>query len=93
MSRRFAGVGVHIRSARLREMLAGAPPVADESIDVPFALAATEFKREQRRARQRRARHRAAQVALMLGLVLAALNLLALFGYAFVTLALHGTEL
>src|SRR5574337_766957 len=89
MSRRFAGVGVNIPAARLREMMAGAPLASDESIDVNFALAATEIKREQRLARLKRTQRRAVQWLIIAGVVLAALNLLICMGYVFVSLALH----
>lgn len=89
MSRRFADVGVCIPAARLREITAGAPFRCNESVDVNFALAATEIKREQRLARARRARYRAIHALIVAGLVLAALNLLICIGYAFISLALH----
>jgi hypothetical protein len=89
MSRRFAGVGVSIPAARLRAITAGAPPASDEFVDVNFALAATEMRREQRLARVRRSRRRAMRWLLVAGLFLAALNLLICMAYTFVTLALH----
>lgn len=89
MSRRFADVGVCIPAARLREITAGAPFTHSESVDVNFALAATEIMREQRLARARRTRHRAVHGLIVAGLVLAALNLLICMGYAFISLALH----
>ncbi|OQZ93208.1 hypothetical protein [Mycolicibacter algericus] len=89
MSRRFAGVGVQIPAARLREMMAGAPPASAESIDYTFALAATAIQREQRLARARRNRRRLVQLLIIAGLTLAALNLLICMGYLFVSLALH----
>lgn len=70
-------------------MMAGAPLASDESIDVNFALAATELKREQRLARVKRAQRRAVHWFIVAGLVLAALNLLICMGYVFVSLALH----
>ncbi|HEX7323427.1 MAG TPA: hypothetical protein VF299_10970 [Mycobacterium sp.] len=89
MSRRFAGVGVCIPAARLREILAGAPSGPDESVDVNFAFAATEIKRTDRLARARRTRRRVVHWLVVAGLILAALNLLVLMGYAFIILALH----
>ncbi|MEZ0381887.1 hypothetical protein [Mycobacterium sp. pW045] len=89
MNRRFAGVGVQIPAARLREMMAGAPPASAESIDYTFALAATAIQREQRMARARRNRRRLVHALIVAGLMLAALNLLICMGYVFVSLALH----
>lgn len=89
MSRRFADVGVCIPAARLREITAGAPLRPAESVDVNFALAATEIRREQRLARAKRTRARLIQWLIVAGLVLAALNLLICIGYGFVVLALH----
>jgi hypothetical protein len=89
MSRHFADVGVTIPAARLRAITAGAPFASDEFVDVNFALAATEMKREQRLARVRRSRRRAARWLLVAGLFLAALNLLVCMAYTFVRLALH----
>lgn len=89
MSRRFAGVGVQIPAARLREMTAGAPQAAAESVDYMFALVATATKREQRLARAQRNRRRLVHALIVAGLMLAALNLLICMGYVFVSLALH----
>ena len=89
MSRRFAGVGVTIPPARLREIMAGASLPSEESVDLNFALAATEIKRSDRHARARRARQRVVHWLLVAGLVVAALNLLICVGYGFISLALH----
>lgn len=89
MSRRFAGVGVQIPAARLRQMSSGAPPASSESVDYSFALAATEIIREQRLARARRNRRRLVHALIVAGLMLAALNLLICIGYLFIRLALH----
>jgi hypothetical protein len=93
MSRRFAGVGVKIPAARLREITAGAPFASDEEVDVNFALAATAIKHEQRLARLKRTQRRAISWLIIAGLVLAALNLLICMGYGFITLALHESPL
>ncbi|MBS9535263.1 hypothetical protein KIH27_16875 [Mycobacterium sp. M1] len=92
-SRRFASVGVRIPPARLREMIAGAPLASDESIDVTFAFAATELKREQRAARAKRARRRMTHLLVVSGLILAALNMLVCLGYVIIALALHDSPL
>lgn len=89
MSRRFAGVGVEIPAARLRALTAGEPPVADESINVSFALAATAVQREQRQSRSLRTRRRAVHLLIVAGLMIAALNVLICMGYVFISLALH----
>jgi len=89
MSRRFAGVGVQIPAARLRQMASGAPLASSESVDYTFALAATEIIREQRLARAKRNRRRLVQALIVAGLILAALNLLICIGYVFISLALH----
>lgn len=89
MSRRFAGVGVQIPAARLRQMAAGAPPASAESVDYTFALAATAIQREQRLARAQRNRRRLVHALIVAGLMVAALNLLICMGYVFISLALH----
>lgn len=89
MSRRFAGVGVQIPAARLREITAAAPLASAESVDYAFALAATAMQREQRLARGQRARRRLVHALIVAGLMLAALNLLICIGYVFISLALH----
>ncbi|HYB39350.1 MAG TPA: hypothetical protein VEF72_28925 [Mycobacterium sp.] len=89
MSRRFAGVGVGIPAARLQKIAAGAPAESNELVDVNFALAATEIKREERRAKLKRSQRRGIRWLMVAGLVLVALNLLLCMAYAFVSMALH----
>lgn len=89
LSRSFAGVGVRIPAARLRQMGAGAPLASSESIDCTFALAVTAIKREQRLARAQRNRRRLVHALIVAGLMVAALNLLICMGYVFISLALH----
>lgn len=89
MSRRFAGVGVKIPAARLRELIAGAPLAAEESIDVTFAFVAAELKREQRAGKFRRTRRRLVYLLIVAGLMIAALNLLVCMGYVIIRLALY----
>lgn len=93
LSRRFAGVGVQIPAARLREMAAGAPLASAEWIDYAFALTATALKDEQRLARSQRVRRRLVRALIVAGLMLVALNLLICMGYAFIGLALHESPL
>ncbi|MGH3961197.1 hypothetical protein [Mycobacterium sp.] len=89
MSRQFAGVGVGIPAARLREIAAGAPCASDEFVNVNFAIVATETKREERIAKFKRSRRRAVYWLIVSGMVLAALNLLLCMTYVFIILALH----
>ncbi|KKB98209.1 hypothetical protein [Mycolicibacter arupensis] len=89
MSRRFAGVGVHIPPARLRQLAVGAPPASTESVDYAFAVAATQIQQQQRLARARRNRRRLINALVVAGLMLAALNLLICMGYLFISLALR----
>ncbi|MGV0626299.1 hypothetical protein [Mycolicibacter minnesotensis] len=89
MSRRFADVGVRIPPDRLRRLSVGAPLVSAESVDYAFALAATEMRREQRLARAQRNRRRLVHVLIVLGLMVAALNLLICLGYVFICLVLR----
>ncbi|WP_074133108.1 hypothetical protein [Mycolicibacterium houstonense] len=51
MSRRFAGVGVGIGAARLREIASGAPAADAELDDVEFAVVAREFVHDERLAK------------------------------------------
>ena len=51
MSRRFAGVGVGIGAARLREIASGSPASAAELADVDVAVVASEFKHQERVAK------------------------------------------
>lgn len=89
MSRRFADVGVGIPAARLREISAGAPFVSDEFVDLNFALAAIDIKRQERDAKLKRTKRRAIRCLIVAGLVLAALNLLLCMAFVFASLALH----
>jgi hypothetical protein len=91
MSRRFAGVGVGISPARLREIVGGAPFAGAESVDVNFAIAATEFEREERIARFARMRRRVVHWLIFAGMVLVALHLLICMAYAFVSVVQHTT--
>jgi hypothetical protein len=89
MSRRFAGVGVGISPARLREIVAGAPFAGTESVDVNFAIAATEMQHDERIARFVRMRRRAVQWLVFAGMVLVALHLLICMAFAFVSVVQH----
>lgn len=76
MSRSFAGVGVAILPARLRQIAAGAAFANGELTQVEFALIATSIQRERRHTKFQRLRRRCIQWLLVAGLILAALNLL-----------------
>jgi hypothetical protein len=76
MSRHFAGVGVGIPAARLREIAAGAPVDSDEWVDVIFGLTASETKREERLAKIARTRRRGTYCLIVALMVLVALSVL-----------------
>lgn len=82
MSRRFAGVGVGIAAARLREIAAGAPASDVELVDVDFAVTASELRHEQRVAKFEHAKRECVR-----GLIVAGVGLLLLGFLLFVTLA------
>src|ERR1700677_4299260 len=73
LSRRFARVGITTPPDRLRQMLAGAPAAYAEVADFKFALIATQFKRDQFRARVRRMKRRGTRSLLFVGMVLVTL--------------------
>ncbi|MBV9513427.1 MAG: hypothetical protein JO280_05190 [Mycobacteriaceae bacterium] len=81
MSRSFAGAGVAIPPARLRQLAAGAPFASGELTAVRFALIAVGIERDDRRAKFERGRRRCVRWLLVAGLVLAALNLLVSMAY------------
>src|SRR5262245_4054436 len=83
MSRRFGHVGVAIPPARLRQISAGACPGEAELTDVSFALAATEFEREQRLAKLKRSQRQLMRWLIVAGLVLLLLNSLLCIAYLF----------
>jgi hypothetical protein len=81
MSRSFAGVGVAILPARLRQIADGAAFANGELTDITFAIIATEFQRKQRHTKFERVRRRCIWWLLVAGVVLVALNALILIGY------------
>ncbi|VBA57288.1 hypothetical protein LAUMK41_02386 [Mycobacterium attenuatum] len=89
ISRRFACVGVDIPVARLQAIAAGAPVASDELADIDFALIATKFTRENRRAALERGRRRCARWLLIAGVAMGELCLMALLGLVVLSLALH----
>ena len=89
LSRRFDGVGVTIPAARLRQISAGGCACEAEFVDVSFALAATEFQREERHAKRKRSQRRLMRWLIVGGLVLLLLNSLLCVAYLFLSLATH----
>jgi hypothetical protein len=93
LSRRFARVGITTPPDRLRQMLAGAPAADAEVADFNFALIATQFKRDQFRARVRRIKRRGARSLLFVGMVLVTLNFLFCMAWALFNLTLEAPPL
>jgi len=91
MSRHFAGVGVGIPAARLREIASGAPVDSDEWVDVIFGLTASEIKREERSAKIARSRRRGTHWLIVAGMVLVALNALLCMACALLTFMEHAS--
>jgi hypothetical protein len=81
MSRRFAGVGVHLTAERLQQLAAGALAAEAERIDVCFALAVSELQREPTLAKLNRARRRGAHWAFVA--IMAVIAMLGLMGMAY----------
>jgi hypothetical protein len=93
LSRRFARVGITTPPDRLRQMLAGAPAAYAEVADFKFALIATQFKRDQFRARVRRMKRRGARTLIFVGMVLVTLNFLFCMAWALFNLTLEAPPL
>jgi hypothetical protein len=74
-------------------MLAGAPAACAEMTDFNFALIATQFKRDQFRARVRRVKRRGARSLLFVGMVLVTLNFLFCMAWALFNLTLEAPPL
>jgi hypothetical protein len=89
MSRHFAGVGVGIPAARLREIAAGAQVDSDEWVDVIFGLTASETKREERLAKIARTRRRGTRWLIVALMILVALSGLLCMACGFFTLVEH----
>ncbi|MCA4751144.1 hypothetical protein ABFW14_11445 [Mycolicibacterium fortuitum] len=72
MSRRFAGVGVGIPAARLREISSGAPAADAELAGVQFAFVADELMHDERIAKLARGKQRCASwfVVVVMGLIM-----------------------
>jgi hypothetical protein len=91
LSRRFGDVGVAIPAMRLQQLAKGASAGDDELTNVNFALAATEFQREERLAKLKRSRRQAVRCLIVAGLILLVLISLLCMAYLFFSLALHAT--
>ena len=74
-------------------MLAGSPAAYAEVADFNFALIATQFKRDQLRARVRRMKRRGARSLLFVGMVLITLNFLFCMAWALFNLTLDTAPL
>ena len=74
-------------------MLAGAPAAYAEVSDFKFALIATQFKRDQFRARVRRMKRRGARSLIFVGMVLVTLNFLFYLAWAMFNLTLEAPPL
>ncbi|UMB72511.1 hypothetical protein [Mycobacterium paraterrae] len=93
LSRRFARVGVSTSPDRLRQMLAGSPVARAEVTDFTFAMIATQYRRDQFRARVRRMKRRGTRSLLFVGMVLVTLNFLFCMAWALFTLTLETSPL
>jgi hypothetical protein len=91
MSRHFAGVGVGIPAARLREVASGAPVDSDEWVDINFGLVASEIKREQRSAKIARSRRRGTYWLIEAAMILVALSVLLCMACAMFMLMEHAS--
>ena len=74
-------------------MLAGAPAAYAELADFKFALIATQFRRDQFRARVRRIKRRGARSLIFVGMVLVTLNFLFCLAWALFNLTLEAPPL
>ncbi|GJJ20886.1 hypothetical protein MTY414_45590 [Mycolicibacterium mageritense] len=91
MSRRFAGVGVGIGAARLREIASGSPASAAELADVDFAVVASEFKHQERVAKFERGKRQCVNCLVIVLMALVLLGALLFVALTVLSLALHTT--
>ncbi|MHC9296943.1 hypothetical protein ACRCUN_31150 [Mycobacterium sp. LTG2003] len=89
LSRRFAGVGVTISAARLRQIAAGAPAADAELTNVEFARVACELARDKRLANSGRAKRHYANWLITAGMCLVALGSLLCMALLLFSLMLH----
>jgi hypothetical protein len=93
LSRRFARVGVSTSPDRVRLMLTGSSVAHAEVCDFHFAVIATQYRRDQFRARVRRMKRRGARSLLFVGMVLVTLNFLFCMAWALFNLTLEAPPL
>ena len=74
-------------------MLAGAPAAYAEMADFNFALIATQFRRDQFKARVRRVKRRGARTLIFVGMVFVTLNFLFCLAWAMFNLTLEAPPL
>ncbi len=74
-------------------MLAGSPVARAEVTDFTFAMIATQYRRDQFRARVRRMKRRGTRSLLFVGMVLVTLNFLFCMAWALFTLTLETSPL
>ena len=74
-------------------MLAGAPAAYAEMADFNFALIATQFRRDQFKARVRRVKRRGARTLIFVGMVVVTLNFLFCMAWALSNLTLEAPPL
>lgn len=89
LSRQFAGVGVEVSPARLRQIAVGHPVCEAERFDIAFAEAAIRIRDDQRHGKQARIRQRFTRSVIVAVATLLALNVLVCLGLAFFMLAEH----
>ncbi|MCV7287585.1 hypothetical protein H7J87_19870 [Mycolicibacterium wolinskyi] len=89
MSRRFAGVGVTISAARLRQIAGGAPAGDGELTDVEFAGVACELAHDKRLARRAHAKRHYTQWIIVTGVFFLALGSLLCMAVLLFSLMLH----
>ena len=76
-----------------RKMLVGSPVAHADVCDFKFAVIATQYRRDQFRARVRRMKRRGARSLLVLGMVLVTLNFLFCMAWALFNLTLESSPL
>ncbi|MDH6198593.1 hypothetical protein M2272_005252 [Mycobacterium frederiksbergense] len=89
MSRRFAGVGIGIAAARLREIAAGAPAADAELTNVEFAVLASELRHDERLAAFQHARRRCLRLLMVTGMCLVMFGSLLCMTWLMLSLMLH----
>ena len=88
-------MGAHkrFRQGQILKLLAGSPVAHAEVYDFNFAVIATQYRRDQLRARVRRMKRRGARSLLFVGMVLVTLNFLFCMAWALFNLTLESSPL